>query len=79
MVRMRKIKEAVAYIKQQDPQSSISEWWIRTLIKQGKLKHHKAGNRILIDLDYFEQFLRNPPEEEKEETNNQYGTLRKIY
>ena len=79
MVRMRTVKAAVTYIRQQDSGSAISEWWVRTLIKQGKIKHHKAGNKILIDLDYFEEFLKNPPEEEQEDTGNHYGVLRKIY
>lgn len=78
MSRMRTIKAAIEHIKQQDPESSITEWWTRQLVKQGKLKHHKAGNKILIDLDYFEEFLKNPPVEEESETTNQYGKLRKI-
>ncbi|MGI6085238.1 MAG: DNA-binding protein [Acetivibrionales bacterium] len=78
MPRMRTIKAAVEYIRQKDPETSVSEWWARQLVKRGKLKHHKAGNKVLIDLDYFEEFLKNPPEEETPATEENYGVLRKI-
>ncbi len=76
--RMRTIKAAIEYIKQQDPESSVTEWWTRQLVNKGKLRHHKAGNKILIDLDYFEEFLKNPPEEVLEPVSNEYGKLRRI-
>ncbi len=77
--KMRTIKAAIEYIRQQDPETSVTEWWTRQLVKKGKLRHHKAGNKILIDLDYFEEFLKNPPEEVPEpENNNHYGKLRRI-
>lgn len=78
MPRMRTIKAAVEYIRQKDPETSVSEWWTRQLVKQGKLKHHRAGNKVLIDLDYFEEFLKNPPVEEAPAAVEEYGRLRKI-
>jgi len=75
MPRMRTITQAVQQIKQDDPASCISEWWLRQLVKSDKLKCHRAGNRYLIDMDLLEEYLRNPPiiQEVK-----QFGVLRKI-
>jgi hypothetical protein len=72
---MRTIKQAVQSIKEQDPESCISEWWLRQLVKSGKLKCHKAGNKYLIDIDCLEEFLVNPP---SETLKKPLGILRKI-
>lgn len=77
MPRMRTINQAVQAIKALDPESSVSEWWLRQLVKSGKLKCHRAGNRYLIDIDFFlEEFLKNPSN--TEETKKFYGVVRKI-
>lgn len=76
MPRMRTITQAVQAIKQADPESSLSEWWLRQLVKFGKLKCHRAGNKYLIDLDFLEEFLKNPPS--TEDVKQTYGIVRKI-
>lgn len=76
MPRIRTIMQTVQCLKQQDPGSCVSEWWLRQLIKTGKLKCHKAGNKFLIDLDYLEEFLKNPPSEPS--VINEYGKLRQV-
>ncbi|SHH87202.1 DNA-binding protein [Desulfosporosinus lacus] len=76
MAKMRTIKQAIQTIKEQDPGSCFSEWWLRQLVKSGKLKCHRAGNRYLIDLDSLSQFLENPPI--TEEVKQPYGTVRRI-
>ena len=73
---MRTIKQAVQQIKQDDPESCISEWWIRQLVKSDKLKCHKAGNRHILDMEALEKFLKNPPT--IEEVKQLSGVLRKI-
>ena len=77
MARMRTIQKAVQHIKTQDPESALSEWYLRQLLRSGKLKHHKAGNKYLVDIDYLDEFLKNPVYEY--EDKEQYGKLRKIY
>lgn len=76
MPRVRTISQAVQAIKEADPESSLSEWWLRQLVKSGKLKCHRAGNKYLVDLDLLEEFLKNPPN--NEDVNQPYGVLRKI-
>lgn len=74
--RMRTIKQAVQSIKESDPGSCFSEWWLRQLVKSGKLKCHRAGNRYLIDMDFLDEFLKNPPI--NLEVKQPYGIVRKI-
>jgi len=72
--RMRTISQTVQYIKQSDPESCLSEWYLRGLVKSGKLKCHKAGNRYLVNIDSLEEYLKNPPVTE----GQPYGIVRKI-
>lgn len=75
MARIRTIKQAVQTIKESDPETGISEWWLRQLVKSGKLKYHKAGNKYLIDIDLLGEFLANPP---SETVKKPLGIIRKI-
>lgn len=77
MARMRTITQTMEYLREKDPNSAISEWWLRQMLKSGKLKHHKAGNKYLINLDCLEEYLRNPPEDE-DNPDSQYGVLRQV-
>lgn len=74
--RMRTISQTIGYIKKQDPESCLSEWYLRNLIKSGQIKVHKAGNKYLVNLDNLLNFLSEPPV--AEEGNADYGKLRKI-
>lgn len=76
MAKMRTIKQAIQTIKEKDPGSCFSEWWLRQLVKSGKLKCHRAGNRYLVDIDSLDEFLKNPPI--AEEVKQPYGIVRKI-
>ncbi|MGE5633379.1 MAG: hypothetical protein ACM3TR_20130 [Caulobacteraceae bacterium] len=78
MARMRTIKSAIEYIKQQDPSSCVTEWWLRQLAKSGRIKTHKAGSKYLIDIDYLEEFFKNPPEDVEQKFDS-YGKLRKVF
>ncbi len=78
MARMRTVKGAVNFLRQMDPNTCVSEWFIRSLLKSGKLKHHKAGNRYLIDIDYLIEFLKDPPIEHQDQQESEYGILRRV-
>jgi len=77
MARMRTILQAVNQIREQDPGSSISEHWLRCLVRSGKLPCHRAGAKYLVDLDALEDFLVNPPREASPVVP-EYGKLRQI-
>lgn len=78
MAKMRTIKQSLEELKKNDPNCAISEWWIRQIVKNGKLPSHRAGNRYLINLTLLEEFLNNTPSEIEQDSNLSYGKLRKI-
>lgn len=78
MARMRTVGKAIQYLKSKDPDCAVSEWWIRKLLKENKIKYHRAGNKYLINIDYLIEYLKNPPLEEKEPII-ECGKLRKLY
>lgn len=65
MIRMRTIAQAVEHFKAQDPDTCLTEWYIRGLVKRGVVPCHKAGNKkYLVNLDALEAYLASPPAEE---------------
>ena len=77
MARMRTVNQVMEYLRRKDPNSAITEWWLRENLRNGTIHHHKAGNKYLINLDYLEEFLNNPSRIEDDE-NETYGTIRKV-
>lgn len=77
MARMRTVTQTMQYLRENDPNSAITEWWLRQMLRSGELKHHRAGNKYLINLDYLEEYLRNPPIVD-EDPKSEYGTLRQV-
>ncbi len=64
--RMRTAQQVYDYLHNEDKDSSISLWYIRSLIKQGKIPVFKAGAKYLINLDQFLAFLNCEAVEEVE-------------
>jgi len=58
MRRIRTIKAAMDYIHTNDPESSVTEYFIRRSIKSGALRAQYAGCKQLIDLDELDEFLK---------------------
>ena len=76
MARLRTIKQTILLIKEQDPETCLSEWYLRKLVKSGKLMCHRAGNRYLVGIESLENYLKNPPSTEV--AKQPYGIVRKI-
>ncbi len=57
--RMRLLKEAAAEIKQIDPGSAVTPYFIRQLALEGKIKSVMAGRKRLINLDSLIEYLDN--------------------
>lgn len=74
--RMRTIQQAVKYFKQVDPDTCISEWYLRQLVRTNKIKCHRAGNKYLINIDYLEKFLDSPPDNEP--AGKEIGIIRRV-
>ena len=49
--RMRTAAKVAAEIKILDPDSEVTEYWVRQLIKSGSIPVVWAGNKALINLD----------------------------
>ena len=57
MARMRSIPQAVAAIKEKDPDTLLSQAALRRWVKQGKVPVVMVGTRALLNLDWLEKFL----------------------
>lgn len=62
MARMRTIDEAYAYLKEQDPETAVTKYYLRRLIVSGAVPSRKAGCKYLVNLDTLEEYLAFPPE-----------------
>ncbi len=51
------IKDAMQKIKQDCPDTAISEHFFRQLIRDGVLPASKAGNKALINMDVLSEYL----------------------
>ncbi len=57
MCKFRTIPKALEYIKQNDPDSDISEFFIRKLAKTGKISTAHSGSKIYVDVDVLIAYL----------------------
>lgn len=57
MVRTRTIKEAAAYFREEDPQTSLTETAIRTLLRSGAVPSVRVGKKYLVSLEALEGYL----------------------
>lgn len=67
MPRMRLLGEAAAEIKQLDPGSAVTQYFIRQLALEGKIKSVMAGRKRLINLDDLLDYLTRPQSPEETE------------
>lgn len=72
VARMRTIKEAIAEIKANDPETAVTENFIKGLCRQG-IASVKVGRKYLVNLDLLEQYLfkgetPEPPKTDDNET-----------
>ena len=68
MSKMRLIREAAAEIKERDPDTAITFYSLRRLVKSGTIPSVTVGNRILVNMEVLERYLNNEP------TPKLYGT-----
>ncbi len=65
--RMRSCPEIICELKEIDPQTALTVSALRRLIKEGKLKSIKVGNRNLVNFDQLLDYLATPLQEEAPE------------
>lgn len=76
--RMRSVAQAVKELKELDPNTAITESYIRRLVKQGKIKSYDMGRNILINFDYLCDFLNNPEIGTQDDIAEDYGIIRRV-
>lgn len=59
VVRVRNIKQAYEYIKEQDSETALTESAFRSIIKSGLIPTFSIGSRILLKLDDVDKFLQD--------------------
>jgi hypothetical protein len=42
-----------------DPETEITEFFIRKMCNQGQVKYYKSGNKSLVNYDSLIEFLKN--------------------
>ena len=57
MIHTRTIKEAAAYFKEVDPQTALTEYAIRTLLRTGKVPCVRVGKKYLVTIEALEAYL----------------------
>ena len=57
MIHTRTIKEAAAHFKSADPQTSLTEYAIRTLLRTGKVPCVRVGKKYLVTIEALEAYL----------------------
>lgn len=58
-VRVRNIKQAYLYIKEQDNETALTESAFRSIVKGGLIPTFSIGSRILLKLDDVDKFLQD--------------------
>ncbi len=73
MPRMRLIKDAFEQLKQDDPNTAITLYALRTIVKSGTVPTIRLGRKILINYDSLLEYFRFG---DKNKTANE--TIRRI-
>lgn len=77
LARIRTIKQCVETIRKEDPQTSISEYYLRCMVKQKRIPVFLSGRKQLINLDTLIDYL-NSENEIEILKNVEYGKIRRI-
>ena len=57
MCKLRTIPKAYQYLKELDPETDITEYFIRKLAQQKKISLTKSGRKIWVDVDSIILYL----------------------
>ncbi len=78
IARMRTIDEAFAYLKEKDPETALTRYYLRQLVLSGAVPSAKAGRKYLVNLDRLEEYLNHPPERVQEPIQREIGIIRPV-
>lgn len=75
---MRSVAQAVKELKELDPNTVVTENYLRRLVKQGKIKSYGIGRKILINFDYLCDYLNDPEVGFQDDITSDYGIIRHV-
>jgi len=75
VLRMRTIAECARLIKEDDPQTAITQNAIRSMVLTGRIPHVKVGAKRLINYDLMVNILQNSQDKAPEPTA---GIIRRV-
>lgn len=70
IARFRTIKQCMEAIGASDPDSAVTEWYIRQLARSGKIICYGSGNKSLVNLDSLLEYLNRSLDEINNEKPN---------
>lgn len=76
--RMRTIDQCVAYFKEQDPETIMTRYRIRTLIKEGTIPHVMCGQKYVVNLDKLIEYLSGPASEPEKKPEPKRVKIRRL-
>jgi len=56
MSRIRTIRETVRIIREEDPESAVTETTLRRAVKNNEIPYRTSGERVLLDVDAVERY-----------------------
>ena len=74
---MRLIREVYEQLKSDDPDTNITMYALRTIVKSGKVATVQLGRKTLINYDSLLDYLNNGDKQEDESVNS-YGGIRRV-
>lgn len=83
MARMRTVKDAVLLLKQEDPDTKVTEYYLRNLVLSNKIPSCRAGRKILVNYDLLIDYFNNPESVSTDEESESlpckdYGKIRPL-
>lgn len=75
--RMRLISDVFKQLKEDDPDTNITMYALRTIVKSGKVSTIQLGRKTLINYDSLLDYLHNG-DNKKASVNQTYGTIRRV-
>ncbi len=74
MPRMRLVKDAYEQLRKDDPDTNITMYALRTIVKSGVIPTVKLGKKTLVNYDSLLEFFRNGDDVKSQPI----GTVRKV-
>lgn len=73
---MRTLTETMSYIRKQDPETCITPYALRRMVKSGEVPSFRSGAKYLINIDTLENYLNTPLA--AADNGQGYGKIRRI-